>query len=181
VAAAGPTRLFVAIRPPAAVRRVLLGAGGGIVGARWQGDDQLHLTLAFAGEMGSAQADELIDALAEVESAAFAAEVSGVGHFESKGAPTALWARVPPSEPLARLQRRVERACRRAGLAPDKRGYKPHVTLARLPRSAGPIGGWLAEHGTLRAGPWPVEGFTLYESHLRPEGALYRPLVDYAF
>jgi 2'-5' RNA ligase len=181
VAAAGLTRLFVAIRPPAAVRQVLLGAGGGIVGARWQGDGQLHLTLAFVGDVGGAQAKELISALAEVESAAFAAEVSSVGHFESKGAPTALWARVPLSEPLAQLQRRVERACRRAGLAPDKRGYKPHVTLARLPRSAGPIGAWLAEHGTLRAGPWQVEGFTLYESHLRPEGALYQPLVDYRF
>ena len=174
-------RLFVALRPPSEVREALLAAMGGIERALWQADDQLHLTLAFAGEVGATQANGLVDALAEVESPAFAAEVSGVGHFERKGAPVAVWARVPLSDPLAQLQRRVERACRRAGLAPETRGYRPHVTLARLPRSGGAIGGWLAQHGTLRAGPWEVDGFTLFESHLRDEGALYRALVDYRF
>jgi 2'-5' RNA ligase len=174
-------RLFVAIRPPAAVREALLGAMGGIDGARWQDDAQLHLTLAFAGEVERPVADDLIEALAEIESEAFPLEVAGVGHFERKGAATAVWARVPASEPLAQLQRRVERACRRAGIATEKRAYRPHVTLARLGRSAGPIGDWLAEHGTLRAGPWEASGFTLYESHLRQEGPHYAPLVDYAF
>ncbi len=174
-------RLFVGIRPPLAVRERLLDATGGIDGARWQDDDQLHLTLAFVGDVGKAQADELIEALAEVESAPFAAEVAGVGHFERRGRPAAVWARVPLGQPLAQLQRRVERACRRAGLQPETRGYRPHVTLARLPRSAGPIGEWLAAHGTLRAGPWQVGDFTLYESHLRPEGPLYRPLAGYEF
>jgi len=174
-------RLFVAIRPPAPVRAALLDAMGGIERARWQGDDQLHLTLAFVGETGGPQAEELIEALAEVESAVFPAEVAGVGHFERKGAPTAVWARVPLTAPLAQLQRRVERACRRAGLIPEKRAYHPHITLARLPRSAGPIGDWLSKNGTLGVKPWEVTGFTLYESHLRREGSLYRPLVDYEF
>jgi 2'-5' RNA ligase len=154
---------------------------GGIDGARWQDDDQLHLTLAFVGEAGRARTDALTEALAGVDSDAFAAGIAGVGHFERKGAPSAVWARVPPSEPLARLQHRIESACRQAGFAPEKRGYRPHVTLARLPRGAGPVGDWLARHGTLRAGPWQVDGFTLYESRLRPEGALYSPLVDYEF
>jgi 2'-5' RNA ligase len=174
-------RLFVAIRPPEPVREALLAARGGIERARWQDGDQLHLTLAFAGDVERAQADELAGALAEVESAPFPVEIAGVGHFERKGTPTAVWARVPLGEPLAQFQRRVERACRRAGLAPEKRAYRPHVTLARLPRSAGAIGDWLKTNGTLRAGPWGVAGFTLFESHLRAEGSLYRPLVDYEF
>lgn len=175
------SRLFIAIRLPEAVREALLDAMGGIERARWQDDEQLHLTLAFAGEADGKQAEDLIEALAEVESPAFEAQVAGVGHFERKGMPTAVWARVPPSDALSQVQRRVERACRRAGLETEKRAYRPHITLARLSRSAGSIGGWLAQHGTLRAGPWVVAGFTLYESHLRPEGALYRPLVEYEF
>ena len=174
-------RLFVAIRPPRTVRETLLDAMGGIEGARWQDDEQLHLTLAFVGEVERTQSDDLTEALADVESSEFTAEVAGVGHFERKGWPTAVWARVPLTDALAQLHRRVERACRHAGLAAEKRGYRPHVTLARLPRSAGPIGDWLAEHGTLRAEPWDVAGFTVFESHLRQEGALYRPLVDYEF
>ena len=160
---------------------MLLEKMGGIVGARWQDDDQVHLTLAFAGEVDNLQYANLVEALSEADSTTFAADVSGVGHFERKQMPTALWARVPLTDALALLQHRVERACRRAGLAPESRGYRPHITLARLPRSAGPVGDWLAQHGTLRAGPWQVEGFTLYESHLRQEGPLYRALVDYRF
>lgn len=174
-------RLFVAIRPPRAIRKALIDVMGGIEGARWQDDDQLHLTLAFAGEVDGARADDLIEALADVESAVFPAEVAGIGHFERKGVPTAVWAGVPLSDPLAQLQRRVERACRRAGLALERRAYRPHITLARLRRTAAPVGDWLAKHGTLRAGPWQVEGFTLFESQLRPEGPLYSPLVDYEF
>jgi 2'-5' RNA ligase len=174
-------RLFVAVRPPEPVRETLLDTMGGIEGARWQDDDQLHLTLAFAGDVDGARADDLVEALAEVESALFSAEIAGVGHFERRGVPTAVWAAVPLTDSLAQLQRRVERACRRAGIATEKRGYRPHVTLARLKRSAGPIGAWLTEHGTLRAGPWEVGRFTLYESHLRAEGPLYHPLVDYEF
>ena len=174
-------RLFVAIRPPAVVRETLLGAMDGIEGARWQDDGQLHLTLAFVGEADGARTADLVEALAKVEGAPFRAEIAGVGHFERKTLPTAVWAKVPLSDPLAQLQRRVERACRRAGLETEKRGYRPHITLARLKRTAGPIGGWLVEHGTLRAGPWDVGRFTLFESLLREGGPLYAPLVDYEF
>ena len=174
-------RLFVAIRPPVAVREELLAAMGGIDGARWQDDDQLHLTLVFVGEASAAQTVHLIEALEEVESPPFSVEIAGIGHAERRGVPSAVWAHVPLSAELAQLQRRVERACRRAGLSPEKRNFRPHVTLARLPRSAGPAGEWMARHGTLRAGPWEVTGFVLYESHLGPGGASYEPVVEYDF
>jgi 2'-5' RNA ligase len=174
-------RLFVAVRPPAAIREALLGVSSGIDGARWQDDDQLHLTLAFCDDVDGARAGDLVETLADVESAAFPLEAAGVGHFERKQMPTALWAAVPLSPPLAQLHGRIERACRRAAITTEKRALRPHITLARLPRSAGPIGDWLSRYGTLRAGPWEVTGFTLYESHLRPEGSLYVPLVDYDF
>ena len=55
-------RLFVAIRPPQRVRDALLDTMGGIDGARWQDDDQLHLTLAFVGDVDSRQTDDLLEA-----------------------------------------------------------------------------------------------------------------------
>lgn len=172
-------RLFTAIRPPSQVREVLLAATGGIAGARWQDDDQLHLTLDFYGQVEPRDADALVDALSLVEAEAFVIEVQGVGHFERKGAPSALWAALAPSEPLTRLQERVAAAARRAGLEPERRRFRPHITLARLSRAAGPPGEWLAAHGTLAAGPWQVEEFVLYESLLRPEGPIYEPLMRF--
>jgi 2'-5' RNA ligase len=173
-------RLFAAIRPPAEVRETLRATMGAVPGARWLSDDQLHLTLAFLGEVDARDGDALVDRLEAVRCAPIALGIDGVGHFERKGAPVALWARVVPDEALARLQKRVALACRRAGIAPDARKFLPHVTLARLGRSAGPIGRWLVEHDSFGAGPWQAGEFVLYESHLRPEGPLYDPLVRFA-
>lgn len=173
-------RLFAAIRPPAPVRETLLDAMGGVHGARWQADDQLHLTLAFLGEVDARDGEALVEQLAAVRRAPFALEIDGVGHFERKGAPSALWARIAPSERLSSLQQRVALACRRAGTPPESRKFLPHVTLARLNRSSGPVGPWLVEHGGLAVGPWEVREFALYESHLRREGSIYQPVVSFA-
>ncbi|MEC7933242.1 MAG: 2'-5' RNA ligase family protein, partial [Pseudomonadota bacterium] len=57
-------RLFVAIRPPAAIRSLLLSLSGGVEGARWQDDTQLHLTLRFIGEVDRHRANDIADLLA---------------------------------------------------------------------------------------------------------------------
>lgn len=172
-------RLFIGLRPPLAIREQLLALMDNVENARWQDDDQLHLTLRFAGELEARQADDLAHELERVEMAPFPLTSRGVGHFERKGMPSILWAGVAPSEPLAILHRRVERACRRAGLEPEGRKFAPHITLARLNRSAGPIGGWLARHGTFATEEWTVEHMTLFESHLTPLGSEYQSVVRY--
>jgi 2'-5' RNA ligase len=173
-------RLFVALRPPEPVRELLLAAMNDDPGIRWQDDDQLHLTLAFLGEVDRRVEQDLADALASVSLPPFELQIRGVGHFERKGAPSALWAGLAPSEPLARLQQRVVGACRRSGLEPDRNAFRPHVTLARLNRSSPPAGHWLAAHGTLRSEPWEVREFVLYESRLSPGGSIYEPLVSFS-
>jgi 2'-5' RNA ligase len=173
-------RLFVALRPPEAVREQLLAAMDDDPGIRWQDDDQLHLTLAFLGEVDARAEEDLADSLASVSSPPFELQIRGVGHFEQKGKPSALWAGLAPSEPLAQLQHRVVGACRRAGLEPDRKAFRPHVTLARLNRWSPPAGPWLAAHGTLRSDPWEVREFALYESRLSPGGSIYEPLVSFS-
>tara|TARA_B100000678_G_scaffold182221_2_gene152249 strand:- start:311 stop:874 length:564 start_codon:yes stop_codon:yes gene_type:complete len=166
-------RLFVALRPPPEIRDPLIDTMEGVEGARWQSDEQLHLTLRFVGEVDAPQAEDLASALDAVRAAPFTLRVRGIGTFERKGRTSALWAKVEESEPLNILQRRVERACRSAGLAPETRKFVPHITIARVNSSTGPIGGWLAEHGRLALQDWPVDTFRLYESHLGGAGAEY--------
>lgn len=173
-------RLFVALRPPELLRDLLIDAMEGVEGARWQGEEQLHLTLRFVGEVDAPQANDLADALATVRAEPFALRVRGVGHFTRKGRATALWAAFEPSEGLAILQRRVERACRAAGLVPQTRKFVPHITIARLNASTGGIDHWLAQHGRLTAPKWPVERFVLYESQLAESGASYTAVVQYS-
>lgn len=170
-------RLFVGLRPPEFVRDALVDAMEALEGARWVDEENLHLTLRFVGEVERPVANDLADALARIEWPAFELRIEGVGHFTRKGQTTALWARIPGSETLEGLRQKVEGACEAVGLGRETRRFTPHVTLARLNRSTGPIGGWLAAFGDLSAGSWSVRDFVLYESHLGHTGAFYEPVT----
>ena len=65
---------------------------GGIAGARWQDDDQLHLTLRFIGEVDRHVATDVAAALGSVRHPPFELAVSGVGTFDRKGRIDTLWA-----------------------------------------------------------------------------------------
>lgn len=172
-------RLFVAIRPPEPIRALLLTAMGGVSGARWQSEDQIHLTVRFIGEVDRHQARDIDAALAGIHHPRFGISLDGIGTFGRRGQPEAVWAGVAPHEPVKRLHEKVDRAAERVGFPPEQRTYIPHITLARLKRSSGPVGGLLEQSGGLRSEPFLVDSFSLYESRLTPEGAVYTPVNRY--
>ena len=168
-------RLFVALRPPATIRRALLATMHGVPDARWQDDDQLHLTIRFLGDLDRHQAEDAAAALGRVRGDAVTARIAGVGQFDN-----ALWAGLAPRTPLATLHAQVEGALRQAGLEPDRRAYLPHITLARLPRRTVPDparDGWLAEHTALASPDFTMERLILFESTLGSEGARYEAVA----
>ncbi len=166
-------RLFVAVRPPPEVRRQLLGLMGGVRGARWLDEEQLHLTLRFIGEVDRHLARDLHAALGAVHHPGFAIALNGLGVFERRGEPVTLWAGVVPQEPLRTLHNKVDQACLRAGVEPDRRAYFPHITIGRLGRGAGPVQPLLESAGGVAGAPFRVEEFCLYESQLTPRGPIY--------
>lgn len=172
-------RLFVAIRPLRAARDALRGAMGGISGARWQSDDQLHLTLRFIGEVDRHRADDIHAALGGIRQLPFDIALNGIGAFERRGRPETVWAGVTPHEPLAALHRKVDTALLRVGVAPDQRAYLPHITLARLKPSSGPVGNLLEQSGGLASAPFTIDHFGLFESDLTAEGAVYSIVERY--
>jgi RNA 2',3'-cyclic 3'-phosphodiesterase len=172
-------RLFVAIRPPHFVRSLLLGSMGGISGARWQTDDQIHLTLRFIGEVDRHRAGDIHAALGGIHHPRFEIVLNGLGTFDRRGLPEAVWAGVSPHEPLKALHKKVDQALARVGVEPEQRAYLPHITLARLKRSSGTVRNLLEQWGGLSSPPFPVDRFSLFESQLTPEGAVYTPIENY--
>lgn len=170
-------RLFVAVRPPDAVRDVLLAAMGGISGARWQRDDQLHLTLRFIGEVDRHAAQDVAAALATVRHPAFEVVVAGTGSFDSRGVPNAVWAGIAPAAAVAALHNKVDQALVRIGIDADTRAFHPHITLARLGRGAGSVAGFL--RGVRIETGFTVDAFTLFESVLTRDSAIYREVERY--
>lgn len=175
-------RLFVALTLPENVRQGLSFLCGGVPGARWQRPDQMHLTLRFIGEIDEGTAGDVVEALEGVAMDPFPLTVQGVGAFGEKRRSHVLWAGLKPEPELFRLQAKIETALIRVGLAPERRKFQPHVTLARLGQtSEAKVVDFLAAHGGYAMPPFMVEGFTLYSSHRGNGGAVYRPEENFAF
>jgi 2'-5' RNA ligase len=164
-------RLFVAIPLPAPIRARLADLMEGVGGARWQDEDQLHITLRFIGEVERPVAEDVAGALLGVRHPRFELALAGLGTFERRGKPSTLWAGLAPRQPLVELHHKVDTACCRSGLERDRRAYAPHVTLARLEPGAGPLAAILS--APLSSEPFAVNNFGLYESELTPSGAVH--------
>lgn len=172
-------RLFVGLRPPAPIRALLLGAMSGVAGARWQADDQLHVTLRYIGEVDGATADDVAAALGSVYAQMLDLAVAGVGTFDARGRPEALWAGITPRQSLAVLHRKIDAALVRVGLPPERRAYLPHVTLARLNARCGPVEPFLLANAALASPRFTLDHFLLYESHLGRDRASYQAIARY--
>jgi len=172
-------RLFVAIRPPEHVRDLLIDAMDDSPALRWVGDEQLHLTLRFIGEVERPIANDITARLERVRSPSFSLSVVGVGKFEQRNG-GALWAGVQPKEPSAALAAKVERAIQQVGLEPEHRAFTPHITLARWNRrNAEAVDSFLRRNSDLRSEPFLVDRFILFESRLSRHGPHYEAVAAF--
>jgi 2'-5' RNA ligase len=172
-------RLFVALRPQPAVRAELRAIMGGIRAARWQDDEQLHVTVRFIGEVDRPLAEDVAAALGSVHAEPVTAAIAGVGRFDKRGRTDTIWAGVTPRESLAGLHAKVDRALVRLGLEPERRAYLPHVTLARTPRAGvneHEVERFLADHSAFATQAFTFTHLVLFESRLGHEGARYTPI-----
>ncbi len=167
-------RLFAALSIPYDIGQALVPRQTGIEGARWRPLESLHITLRFFGDLQETAADDLDLALEAVRGEPLTLNLEGAGFFGEGPDIHAVWAGVAENERLRVLAGRCERAAQRAGLAPDKRHYRPHVTLAYLTRpDPGQVAAWLQSHALLKSPPFEVSRFGLYSSASTSEGTRY--------
>lgn len=173
-------RLFVGLALPADLCAVLAERQNGVPGARWVEPRNLHVTLRFIGEVDEAAAADIDARLAEVRAPAPPVVLTGLGRFGDDRRARILYVGVDPGPALIHLRDKVESACVRAGVAPERRRFKPHVTLARF---SGTPGGRLddvvAANTAWRPGAFTADRFVLFSSHLGHGGADYTAEREY--
>jgi 2'-5' RNA ligase len=171
-------RLFVALELPSEVRSALaawceLAAPGGV---RRVPAANLHLTLAFLGSRSPADA--------ALVAAQLAGPAPDVGMLATAGA---LW--LPPRRPgvlavalraggtgLAELRAElVAELAASIGFEPERRPFRPHVTVGRVPRATRLAASELDPPAPELAFASPA--LTLYRSHAGGRGARYEPLA----
>ncbi len=172
-------RLFVALPCPPQWSAAIRSVQAGVEGARWQSAEQLHLTLAFLGEVDEPVARDIDAALDRVTHPPFSIALHGTGAFDRRGRAHSLWAGVTPQADVSLLASKVEEAARRAGLLLQTRRYVPHVTLARLAVPVATVEPWLAATAAFAAPPHHFDQFHLYSSDLGSGGARYHLLGRY--
>jgi 2'-5' RNA ligase len=143
----------------------------------------LHLTLAFLGEIG----DEAVEAAGTAvrQTAAkrtgWSLHWSGAGMFPAPSRPRVLWMGVDGGEALAAAHQALSTALAASALPVEDRTYRPHLTLARVRRpglNPERLAAAVAHLGTLPAvGPSRVVSLVLYQSRLGGGPAVHVPLV----
>ena len=163
-------------------RRVRATAAFREVRVRWVRPENLHLTLAFLGEVDAGGEARVTRAAAEPWSQPpFRVELSSPAVAPRTGAPRTLWLPVSTGRPeLARLHADARARLGPLLAAPIDPRPPGHVTLGRLrqapPSSRGRIRDGLARLAVPAFG-WRADAVVLYESRLAPGGASYRALA----
>jgi RNA 2',3'-cyclic 3'-phosphodiesterase len=186
VSGAARARLFVALDLPEDVREALAAWGRAVAapdGAerrlRLVPADALHVTLCFLGWRDEGQAEEIATlALGAVSEGAPAPDLAvGAGVWLPPRRPRVLAVDLADEDgALAGLQARVSDAlAARVAFVPEKRPFRPHVTVARVPR--GVRAGGREEPAPPAPLRFPGAAVTLYRSRLSGAGAQYEPLA----
>ncbi len=166
-------RVFFALWPEAGLRASLTIATApalaGVAGRPVLAED-LHVTLAFLGEVGSAALTALARIGATLAPPRLTVMLDRLEWWPGSGA-LIVAASTPPAG-LMQLQQGLCRSLADAGLRVDAREFRPHLTIARSvpaqPRQA-----------LSMALAWPIGAVALVESVRVPTGPRYRPLASW--
>ena len=147
---------------------------------RWVAPQNLHVTLAFLGQVTEPMVAAIEDGLEPISRklAPFELVAKGLGVFPDAARPRVVWVGlVDPSGTLVRLHAAVSEVLGRMGFDLEDKPFRSHVTIGRVKGGDGELlAACLAEAGEKTYGAFNVRDVACYRSDLRPSGADYQML-----
>lgn len=152
---------------------------------RWAGRPTWHVTLKFIGEAESAAVDGIASVLERVAArhAPFDARFGGLDGFPNLHRPRVLFYEITDgAEPMAALCDDINRElANEAGIRAETKPFRAHATVARVKTRIGrPAVDALRSMPRLDGMVQTISSFDLMESELRPKGARYTRLKQFA-
>ena len=138
--------------------------------------ENIHATVRFLGEVPSATIDLVKEQMNEVKFRLFDAEFVGLGAFPNLRRINVVWVGMRKGyEEISRIFEQLEPRLEKIGFAPDRKGFSPHVTIARV--KTGRMRDELAKYvDAMRDTPFGVvhvSELRLKKSILTPKGPVY--------
>jgi RNA 2',3'-cyclic 3'-phosphodiesterase len=180
---ARPLRLFAAVEIPARARseaeKAVAPWRERLPTARWVKPENWHVTVKFMGRTYPSLVDRVNEA---VEASArrvrpFKLRLDGLGVFPRPSKARVFWVGLDDEGGLTKLASALDDELRR-DFPPEKRGFTPHLTVARLNPPA-PVDEEELKRSKLDSFPFGVGELVLFRSHLSPKGARYEPLARF--
>jgi len=177
-------RLFVAVEVPAELRALLAERverlREHLPRSSWVRAENLHLSLAFLGEVAANRVPDLERRLAEQIAGfpAFDAWTGAAGAFPERGPLRVIWIGLEPESALAELADAARGAIAAARVDLDDKPFRAHVTLARARTPWPPR--WRERIAALAPARerFEVRSVSLVESVLGAGGARYRACAE---
>jgi 2'-5' RNA ligase len=144
---------------------------------KWVRPESVHLTLKFLGNVTEETLELLSSAAlrAAADHPPLNLTLSELGFFPNRSAARVIWVGLAGDVAgLGRLRKSVESAATKFGFPPEKRPFRPHLTLGRV-RSTRGWADLLAEMSEIKPMDlqFTAREVTLFKSDLRPSGAVY--------
>jgi 2'-5' RNA ligase len=177
-------RAFIAVEiDPQIVRLISLTVADlkpRIPGIRWVPPTNFHFTIKFLGNIEESKIEPIAQALeiALYPFPRFTISAKGLGVFPDSKRPRVLWIGLEGKE-LSKLASKVEKALEPLGFEPEKRDFKPHLTVGRwrqFDRPSRELGEGLERWKGHEFGESTVAEVIFFQSELKREGAIYHPL-----
>jgi RNA 2',3'-cyclic 3'-phosphodiesterase len=177
-------RTFIAIFPPPEVREALYNASQNLPTSkdfRLVGQEKIHLTLKFLGDVSEDELDEVKQALEPIRQRhdPFEVSTSNFGAFPSEKKARILWAGIEEgAQQLRSVAENVDTLLEPTGFERETRPYVPHLTLGRARARRTTLDNSKTAPPTLR---FTVSSVDLVKSAQSKHGADYSVLATYPF
>ncbi len=145
----------------------------------WVRAENMHLTLKFLGDIDCTQVAPILEVLHTTLQAQPALSVlaQGLGGFPNLKRPRVVWAGLI-GDTLTTVSHAVETALVALNFPMHKRPFRPHITLGRVRSQRGwsDVLARVQQYKQTHFGESIIDQVTLYQSDLRPSGAVHTPL-----
>lgn len=146
--------------------------------------DNWHLTLHFFGNLKAGQIEKLRKELTPffLQVNPLKLWIETAGAFPTVAKARLLWLGVQGDiEKLALLSKSLNERLNELGFEIEKRGFKPHLTIARLKSPVRSLRVDLKKIGNISSAPEIIRSAVLYQSVLSSNGSKYIPLAEFQF
>ena len=147
--------------------------------------ENIHITLKFLGDTEEELVEGIITAMqTAIEGIQpFTLKFVGMGAFPNPNYIKVIWVGMENVDNFVTIAKRLDTELKPLGFKPEKRGFSPHLTVARVKSRRGKddLQKLLSQYKTHEFGKVHVDNIRLKKSELTPKGPIYSTVKELKF